>query len=290
MEPGEPGVRVLHVRHESRVAAIRTAAGAACLLQEGLAERIAATGVPVEVVEVECRESGSSEVAEAFAVAGAVAQQVRHALEEGLDVVVLSGSCHMGLGAVAGLPRGGRGVVWLDAHGDFNTPETSWSGLLDGMTLATITGRCWNALAATVPGFTPVLEDRVVMAGVRDLDPAEADLLEGSAVAVLTAERASAAASDVLRALGVRVDAVYLHVDLDVLDPSVGLANAFATPGGFSAAELRSFLGEAGRLCPVRVLGLASYDPEVDRGGGVARAAVEAVVEWAEARAVRAAR
>ena len=276
---------MLWVTHESRVAAIRTASGARRLLDEGLVARMEAEGARVDLVEVGTPVAGSpSEVAEAFAMAGEVSREVRAALEDGLDVVVLASSCHMGLGAVSGLTPGRRGLIWLDAHGDFNTAETSVSGLLDGMTVATITGRCWNALAGSLPGFAPVLTDAVVMVGVRELDPAEEDLLEASGVIRLPIETARSGAADVLAALGERVDSVYLHVDLDVLDPSVGRANAFATPGGFTAGDLEGFLVEAGRRCPVRALGFASYDPALDPGGGVAGAAVRAAAAWVGAR------
>jgi len=63
-------------------------------------------------------------------------------------------------------------VLWFDAHGDFNTPESTLGGFLDGMALAIATGRCWTGLAATVPGFTPVAEENVVLVGARDLDRA----------------------------------------------------------------------------------------------------------------------
>ena len=65
-------------------------------------------------------------------------------------------------------------VLWFDAHGDFNTPETTTSGFLDGMALAAVTGRCWTGLTRAIPGFTPVPESNVTAIGVRDLDEGEA--------------------------------------------------------------------------------------------------------------------
>src|SRR5207253_2124442 len=71
------------------------------------------------------------------------------------------------------------GVAWLDAHGDFHTPETTTSGFVDGMALAVAAGQCWRALAAAVPGFEPVLAGRVVHVGGRDFDPGKRDRLAG---------------------------------------------------------------------------------------------------------------
>ena len=75
-------------------------------------------------------------------------------------------------------------VLWLDAHGDYNTPETTTGGFLDGMALAMLTGRCWRAMTAQVPGFEPVAEKRVVMFGTRDLDSAGGELLRSSRIRI----------------------------------------------------------------------------------------------------------
>ena len=69
--------------------------------------------------------------------------------------LVLAGNCNAAVGVVAGLGPGAA-VLWCDAHADFNTPETTTGGFLDGMGLATVTGRCWTSMAARVPGFVPV--------------------------------------------------------------------------------------------------------------------------------------
>ena len=92
-----------------------------------------------------------------------------------------AGPSHL-VGTLGGLGTGPTGVRWFDAHGDFNTPESTLGGFLDGMALAIATGRCWIGLAATVPGFTPVAEENVVLVGARDLDPAEGELLRASRV------------------------------------------------------------------------------------------------------------
>jgi arginase len=80
--------------------------------------------------------------------------------------LVLGGNCGVALGVVAGLGGDAR-VVWADAHGDFNTPETTLGGFLDGMGLATLTGGCWTAITATIPGFAAVPDDHVWLLGAR---------------------------------------------------------------------------------------------------------------------------
>lgn len=182
------------------------------------------------------------------------------------------------MGSVSGLPRCARGILWLAAHGDFNTPETSPSGLLDGTTLATITGRAWRRLRETVPGFAPVPDEAVLMVGARDLDPGEERSLGGSDVVRLDAGEIPDGLAVAFRNLARRVESVSVHLDLDVVGSRIGRANDFASPDGLHAEDLELVLAAAGRTLPVRALTLASYDPRCDVDGTVARVAVTAVV------------
>lgn len=103
---------------------------------------------------------------------------VRDARAADRRIVVLSSSCHTAIGSVAGMTGPARGVIWLDCHADFNTPESTGSGLLDGMTLACLTGRCWRRMCSKVPGFEPVLDANTLLVGARDLNDGEATTAE----------------------------------------------------------------------------------------------------------------
>lgn len=199
-------------------------------------------------------------------------------------MIVLAGACLSALGSCAGMRSKEGSVVWLDAHADFNTPETTSSGLLDGMALATLTGRCWHALTARIPGFRPVPEASVDLVGARDLDDAEAALLEGSAIRRWAVEAAEDFAESVFRQ---EMEETYVHLDLDVLDPSVGRANRLAVPGGLSGDALEALFASLGRHAPVGILGLTAYDPAEDESGGAAAAAVRAVRALVAARLER---
>jgi arginase len=205
-----------------------------------------------------------------------------------------------GLAAAADRPADRLGVVWMDAHGDFNTPETSMSGFLDGMSLAALTGRCLRPLTQQTPGFA-VPGANVAHLGARDLDAAEEDALAASPIARLDvpALRDPTALSSLLADLGGRVDALYLHVDLDVLDPREAPANTFVapvpsadTPGaaspapdGLTADQLVQVVCTIASAIPVEAVTLSAYDPAADPAGRVPPIAARVLRAVLESRA-----
>jgi arginase family enzyme len=163
--------------------------------------------------------------------------QVEDALEAGDHPVLLAADCSV---AITTLPavircRPRAMILWLDAHGDFNTPDTSASNYLGGMGLAAACG-VWDA-GFGLPRVEPAA---VVMCGVRDLDGGELVLLETHGIARITRP---AALAGVLAGRE-----VFVHLDLDVLDPSV-LPAAFPAPGGLSDGGLRMLLTEVAESC-----------------------------------------
>ena len=177
--------------------------------------------------------------------------------------VILSGHCGASIGAAAGLRA--DAILWFDAHGDYNTPETTPSGYLDGMCLAVATGRCWHNLAQTIPGFTPMDPRRVIHVGARDWSPGEFEALLADGVRIgpdfdgLAAQR------------------MLLHVDVDVIDSRYGRANHYACEGGLSPDEVLRIIGDARARFPIAGLVIASYDPSCDTDGRIAEAAVRFV-------------
>jgi arginase len=270
-------VRIIAVPYDSGHPGKRMGAGPGHLLEHGLADAVRADGQTPSVAIVSHVREPTAEVATAFELQGMVSDHVRRAVAGGGLPLVISGNCNTAaVGSVAGA-GGGLGVIWFDAHGEFNTPETTTSGFVDGMGLAIVVGRCWKRMASAVPGFSAVPEDNVLTAGVRDTDAEERERLDASGVTVVgdiegQAARAFAAALD---GLGSRVDSVYVHLDLDVLDAQkVGRANEFASDGGPSAEGLRSALGMVRERFEVVAVGFASYDPAYDADGRILRAAL----------------
>jgi arginase len=163
-----------------------------------LDEHIPAFPVPVGVTETICPSLPPGPVPGRMTL---LHQAVADAVARADRPLVLSGDCPTSLGAVAGLQRRYRdlAVVWLDAHGDFNTPAISTSGYLGGMPLAMLTGR-EPELFCDPLGLRPLADTNVVLADARDLDPAERDALTASQVHRVPAD--PAAITSALEGLG----------------------------------------------------------------------------------------
>ena len=260
---------------------MRMGAGPEALLKSGLADRLSVRGHEVSQTTIELpSDSFLPEVKAAFELDRRLAKAVSAAIAHDAFPVVLSGNCISSLATVSGLGVSEPGVVWFDAHGDFNTPETTKSGFLDGMALAILTGQCWQPLAKTINGFAPVRDDHVMLIGARHLDEDETALLSRTKVVRVSSDSARKEFRDTLSDFGERVHDVYLHVDLDVLDTSEGNANSFAVEGGLTLRELLDAIHAIGNVTRIRAVALTAYDPACD-GNGKMREAASTVIEAA---------
>jgi arginase len=286
-------VRVIQVPYDLGRERLGMGLGPEGLLDSGLVTAIAACGHNVDQVEVARAQPFTNEIGASFDVNRVLARTVRAARGAGRFPLVLAGNCNSVLGTVAGLGPQDLGLIWFDAHGEFNTPETTRSGSLDGMPLAIATGRCWKALAGSIPGFAPIPDVNVLLVGARDLDPAERELLDTSGVGFVAPDGRSgigaAALTAPLAALAKRVRRVYVHLDLDAIDASEARANAYASTGGIRLGELTSMLGTVAGCVEVAAAGVASFDPACDADGRAAAAAGELTVAFINAVAARSA-
>ncbi len=214
-----------------------------------------------------------TEIATTFTVARVIAERVRDCQRDGWTPLVLSGNCNASLGTVNGCGCRTTGVIWFDAHGEATTPETTRSGFLDGMGISMLTGQCWHHLARSVPGFAPLSGEQVVLVGARDVEPDEEVLLQRIAVRRVSRAEDLASALDSLQAHA-EIDGVYVHLDLDVIDPREATANQWATPGGLTVSSMADALAAVRRTMPIKAVGLASYSPETDRDGRALQAAL----------------
>ena len=206
---------------------------------------------------------------------------------EGWFTVGLLATCPSMPGLVAGLQRSatpGRslkvGMLWLDAHPDFNTPETTRSGSLGGMPVAVATGRALHRMRLDAGLDPPMADEHVVMGGVRLTDPLEQQLLDSSRieqVSVRDLQARSAAVWAQLDRLDRISDKLYIHIDMDVLDPREVMNHGNKVPGGPSSEELATLFEEIFRRYPkASAIGFATI-PSPDEGG-LAIAAVNRMI------------
>jgi arginase len=218
-------------------------------------------------------------IADSIRLGTQLREVVRAVVADGKMPLVLAGSCDVATAVLAGLERPGVGVIWLDAHADFNTPQSSISGFWPGMTLAVVVGDfgqdVWSAL-----GWHPVAPERVLLIGVRSLSPEEeAVRVQQSALRVVP-WRDGLPQHDIetaLEALSQEVDEVYLHLDLDALDPSVGLGVVDPpVDGGLSSSQLAELVTKIRERLTVLGATVATYTPANDDGRTLA-VAVESI-------------
>ncbi|MEE8523446.1 MAG: arginase family protein [Thermoanaerobaculia bacterium] len=173
------------------------------------------------------------------------------------------------LAMTAGLRRGGLdpALLWLDAHGDFNTFETSPSGFLGGMPLAMLTGRGDQAMMRALD-LEPFREDRIVLTDARNLDPGERQALESSAILHLEDPR------DLL-SRQLPEGPLYVHFDVDVVDPADAPAMGYPEPGGLRAGEIQEIFRQLASVREIVAVSLSPWKPDRDGADRTRRTAMD---------------
>ena len=246
--------------------------GPSRLLEEGLLDAISAagheqTGSSEACLPDDAREQGRTAV-NIGRLGSETASLVAQRRTQGEAVFVVAGDDTATIGVVAGLQQADGagtplGIVWFDAHGDFNTPETSYSGILAGMPLAILAGLAgprWREAAGIV---VPIATDRIVLAGARDFDEKEEVLLRSTEVHRVTAPdvRAKAPFTSVIGRLASSVSIIYVNIDLDVLDPRLVPSSTTPSPNGLEIDDVAEALGQVMATGKVAAVSITSLNP-----------------------------
>ena len=186
-----------------------------------------------------------------------LAALVEEALKAGHQPVSIAGDCCAAIGMLAGLIRSGINptLIWFDAHGDFNTWETTPSGFLGGMPLAMLAGLGEQTILEVLR-IQPLPQEDILLTDARDLDPGEKELVASSQITHLL---------DPLAVMEITLpdQPLWIHFDTDVIDPEYVPAQNYPAPGGISPDELSqvfSFLKESGKIAAVS---LSSWAPDL---------------------------
>ena len=269
-------IQLLAVPYDSGNRGARMGAGPERLLDAGIQRVLIDDGHRVFAKIAELPENAwHAEIESSFELMRMIAGEVASAKSQGRLPIVLAGNCNTAIGTVSGLDAD-VAVTWFDAHADFNTPETTTSGFLDGTAVAILTGRCWKRLAEKV-GLTPVPDSQICLIGTRDIDDGEGELLEGARIDVVAPANVRDELARVLAQMGEHADDAYVHLDLDVLDASVAAANSFAVGGGMTIEDVEHALSLIARQFRIAAVTLSAYDPAADSDGAAAAAAIRLV-------------
>ncbi len=257
------------------------ASGPAALLTAGLPDRLREQGhtvADVKTVELSPEEEKQYGGWNRVGLAGAhLAELTAAARREDQFVLGLLADCNGVLGLLGGLQQSSAGalpqrvgLVYIDAHGDYNTPETSPSGMLGGMPVAIAAGKTLHRLRRQNKLHLPLQSPDIVMMGLRDLDELEREAVEADGIVTLSEEdllQRSEHIHRAMEALSQREDMIYIHIDLDILNPEAAPAAGLPSPGGLTGAELGAALREMMAYPKVAALAAVSYRADADRDG-----------------------
>jgi arginase len=214
---------------------------------------------------------------------GELGKMVSDERRNGIFPIGLLANCNGLLGMLSGLQHSGPtakplrvGMVFIDAHGDFNTPETTLSGMLGGMPVAIAAGQCLTRMRLKA-GLEPAIPTRhIVELCVRDTDPLEQELLDRSDIQQLTlgdVRTRSANLHREMKRLSEDTDVIYVHVDMDGLDPREVPGVALPVPDGPTSVELAAALTEMFRYEKVGAFGVAAMPFDERDKTGISRQA-----------------
>jgi arginase len=244
---------------------------------------------PVEISEPALPEQQRSaeETDNLGLIGAAIADQVAAARRAGQAVLMTGGDCTHITGVVGGLqdahgPSTRIGLVWFDAHGDFNTPKTTLSGMLGGMPVAVCAGLAYPRWRERSHIVAPLPTDRILMVDVRNLDAPEEQLIRATEI-VIAAPAPGFPGEDLAGAvagLAERCDLIYLHIDSDILDESLVPNHGTKEPNGPSMQQVHAAIdtvmatGKVAAFAVVSVYGEGEGSPvsvasgiELIRGG-----------------------
>lgn len=218
---------------------------------------------------------GARCVPEILQVSKDTAAAVEEALAAGTIPITIGGDHSLAIGSITGVSSYYRkqkekfGLVWFDAHGDINTPDTSYSANLHGMPLAISLGKGEPSLTQ-LGGFSPKVEgERTVLIGLRDVDPPEKDLIRELGIHAFTMRDVDHLGMGKLSELalelvGSGISGIHLSFDIDVMDPEIAPGVTTVAPGGMSYREAHLALTLLAETGLIRSIDFVELNPARD--------------------------
>jgi arginase len=271
--------------HDGNFARAEFDAGPDIMENNGLYDLLTVLGVEIsETKTARLTEKDEKEYGTIYRLglaSGHMSEIVSSQIKRGEFCLALISNCIGLMGVLGGVQRSGNGqplrvgLIYFDAHADINTPETTRSGLMGGMPVASATGMCFHRLRRQAGLEVPLPTRYVTYVGVREVDALEYEILDRSDVEYITVEdvkKMSPAIKQQMERLSEITDLIYIHIDTDVLNPGEMPGHTTPEPDGFSSEQLAECLEEMCSYPNVACLGVASMPTKDDPEGASIRA------------------
>lgn len=275
---------------------IGTQNGPATLREQGIVEALEDSGLTVfDRGDISCPDKTMVSMGDKqikylepiVAVAEELAQRVANEIKSGRKVVLMGGDNTASIGSLSGAGaalNGDLGIIWIDAHGDINTHETTLSGNVHGMPVAAVLGLGHPKLTNIYKSGPKIKPENVVYVGLKDLDQAEIDTLRRYHISVTTMLDIAASglqpAFVAISALSQKVKHVWVCLDIDSMDEDCAPGTPMATKGGLTYRESVMLAKYIGKVCPVVGIDVTELAPALDKDNRTARLAIELIVNY----------
>lgn len=248
-----------------------------------LVEKLKALEITIHFEEIPPVDDFEGEIGRSFEVLRRISDAVSRVKKANSFPLVLSGNCMATVAVACGLGIEDPGFVYFDAHDDMDTPSTNTNGYFDAMGLSMLAGKSWHAMTQSIPGYSPKEYRKFLYCGLRDIDESQKQtvLAAGADVIWGNAKENMNFSEELERQLRQRdYSPALVHLDLDVLDESVGKVNGYESAGGIQEEDAVRCMGIVPQRAKPVSLTVCSFNPNLGDGNKIAAIAIRAVTAF----------
>jgi arginase len=260
---------LIHVPYHLGKRAIGMGLGPIRFMETKIDQKLNKYGHKLKVETIQLDKPFKDEISAIIDLNVLLKEKVQDGVRNSYFPLILGGNCNNCFGILAGLNDSNMGIIWLDAHGDFNTPETTPSGFFDGMPFAIATGQCHTDLWSQIADIRSIKESHSLHIGGRDFDLEEQELMEKSQVGVIRAvdlkkREFKRSLIPALTTLQSKTRKIYLHIDIDIVDPQEAPGVDYRSPDGLTSKEVKTIIKLIGERFTIKAAALTAYNPTKD--------------------------
>ena len=250
----------------------------------GLIEQLEELGVKVHINEIQPVDDFEGEIGRSFEILRRTSIAVSKARASNSFPLILSGNCMASVGAACGLGMKDLSFIYFDAHDDMDTPSTNENGYFDAMGLSMLAGKSWHWHAKQIPGYAAMKYDqKFLYVGLRDVNETQKKTVAEAGADVIwgDAERHVDFPGELERRLAQKnMSPALVHLDLDVLDESVGKVNGFESLGGLTEKDVVQCMSLVPKKATPASLTMCSFNPNLGDGDKIAAIGIRAVIAF----------